>query len=163
MQEIKLNEGYITLVDDDDYEWLCQWKWYVRHSDKTDYVIRTAYHKGVYKTVSMHREIMHSTKGQEVDHIDHNGLNNQKLNLRNCSKSQNQSNSSGRIRRKSIYKGVNYKKDPYSNHSRFVAQIQINKKKVHIGSFKTEIEAAYAYDKKAKELFGEYATLNFPN
>ena len=97
----------------------------------------------------------------EVDHIDHNGLNNQKENLRICNRSQNSANRipSG----KSKYLGVT----PLIRHYRnkvyyyFASEIRINKKSIYLGHFKNEIEAALAYDKAAKDLHGEYANLNF--
>ena len=109
----------------------------------------------------MHRAIMETPAGVQVDHIDHNGLNNQKDNLRNCSFLQNQMNKNGNINSKYIglshftskYKGKEYKY--------IKAQIMINRKKIHLGCFKTEAAAAKAYDLAATRLKGEFANLNF--
>ena len=101
----------------------------------------------------MHRFIMNATKGMEVDHIDHNGLNNQKSNLRNCTKKENTRNR--RAYGKSQYRGVDFHK------GQMRARIGCNGQSIHIGYFKTEKEAALVYDLKAKELFGDFAYLNF--
>lgn len=89
----------------------------------------------------------------QVDHIDHNGLNNQKSNIRNCTRQQNQGNKI--CKHKSNYKGV------YFDRKYIKASIQFNHKSIHIGNFKTEYDAAVAYDKKAKLLFGDFAYTNF--
>lgn len=94
----------------------------------------------------------------EVDHIDHNGLNNQKSNLRNCTHRQNAMNNSSRGSSK--YLGVSIV-GRGRQKGMISAEIKMNYRKIHIGVFSTEIEAAKAYDKKAKELFGEFANLNF--
>jgi hypothetical protein len=146
MKIIKLTQGQFSQVDDEDYEFLNQFKWQAYKAPNTYYAMRES--KG--KTIRMHRIIMKTPSNLMVDHIDHNGLNNQKINLRNCNASQNQCNK--KPIGSSIYLGVNIC---------IRATIRINNKNVNLGSFKTEIEAAKAYDKAAKENFGEFANLNF--
>ena len=92
------------------------------------------------------------------DHIDRNGLNNQKSNFRECTLQQNQFNSTKRKGTISPYKGVSRKK----RSKRWYAQIRFNVEQLHIGYFDTQESAAVAYDRKATELFGEFAVLNFP-
>jgi hypothetical protein len=105
----------------------------------------------------MHREIMRPPDGFVVDHIDGNSTNNRRRNLRTCTRRQNLYNSRPR-RGKSKYKGVRYEK----RTKRWVAEITHRGRKYHLGSFKNEVEAAKAYDRKARQLFGPYARLNFP-
>lgn len=150
MKEIKLSKGYAALVDDEDFEYLNQWKWYVYIDRSYKYAIRRDRNTG--KRIKMHRIILNAPDNMLVDHIDHNGLNNQKTNIRLCTNSQNQWNMKGR---RNGFKGVSI--DKY----RFRSSIKYQGKTIHLGNFKTEIEAAIAYDKKAKELFGEFAYLNF--
>jgi len=160
MKEIKLTLGQVALVDDEDFEYLNQFKWHANKSNDTFYAGRSSSGKGGVKrkAIWMHRQLLGledpSIKG---DHIDHNGLNNQRHNLRVATHSQNVRNVKSNKNTSSKYKGVGKVK----NCERWHAQIQCDKRKIHIGYFKDEIEAAKAYDKKAKELFGEFAFLNF--
>lgn len=150
MKEIKLTKNYVAIVDDEDYEYLNQWKWYVYIDKIYRYAIRTDYK--TRKRIKMHRVILNAPSNLFVDHIDHDGLNNQRNNIRLCTNTQNQWNMRGR---RNGLKGVSVEK--YC----FRAAIKYQNKTIHLGSFKTEIEAAKAYDKKAKELFGEFSLLNF--
>jgi hypothetical protein len=155
MKEIKLTRGLVTQVDDEDYEYLNQFKWYAEYKKggKYTYAIRNSSDR---TTEAMHRIIMGTPAGLLVDHIDHNGLNNQKSNLRNCTHDQNGINRTGWGRSK--YLGVALSKRGY-----IIAQITYNHNHNYLGCFKTEEEAARAYDIKAKEFFGEFANLNFKN
>jgi len=108
----------------------------------------------------MHRVIMKLNFGdkRQVDHINGNGIDNRRNNLRICTQSQNNQNQRTQICLKSSkYKGVLWHKCC----KRWMAQIKLNKKNKYIGLFKNEIDAAHAYDREAKELFGEYAKTNF--
>lgn len=110
--------------------------------------------------VSAHRELTECPKGMMVDHRNGNGLDNRQENLRVCTMSQNMMNR-GKTRQnstgfKGAYKTGDSKLNPYS------AKIQKNKKVYCLGHYRTAEEAARAYDKKATELHGEFATLNFP-
>lgn len=153
MKQIKLSRGLIALVDDEDFEYLSQWKWSAHKGGNTFYATRTIWKGSIQNKVRMHRLILNTPKGMQVDHIDHNGLNNQKHNIRNCNVQQNHFN----VRSVSTtgYHGVYYDKKYIK------ACIQYNGKGIHIGNFKREIDAARAYDQKAKELFGDFAYLNF--
>jgi hypothetical protein len=155
MKEILLTRGFSVVVDDWWYDYLIQWKWHVKKFAKTYCAARQeTIGKKKQKTILMHRIIMNTPDDQEVDHRDHNGLNCLERNMRNCTSGQNSMNRQTWGRSK--YLGVCYYKD------RFRAQIQYNKQKISLGTHKTEEEAAHAYDKAAKELFGEFANLNFP-
>jgi len=148
MKEIKLaNNKGITFIDDEDYEWLNQYKWQLTDTGYAKMAL-----KG--KTKRMHRFIMKEPDGLQIDHIDGNKLNNQKSNLRFATKSQNAMNSKNRINTTSKFKGVS------KWRNKWFVKIQLNKKQYYLGVFKDENEAAEAYNKVAKELFGEYAKLN---
>jgi len=92
-----------------------------------------------------------------VDHINHNGLDNQRKNIRICTRSQNSMNQNPKAKSKSIYKGVSYKKE----RKKWTAQMVINGKSIYIGAFINEIDAAKAYDLYAVLLHKEFAKLNF--
>ncbi len=158
MKEILLTQNKVALVDDEDYDELSKYKWRIKVGDGgLFYARRNKRINGKRIEIPMHRQIMNTPKGMEVDHIDHNGLNNQKSNLRNCTTQENQFNVS-KIRGKSKYKGV----CTYKNGKRelFRVFISINKKQTFIGYYKTEIEAALAYNDAAQKHYGEFAQLN---
>lgn len=100
MKLIPLTQGQFAVVDDSDYEWLNQWKWYANRNRYTYYAVRSDHTNGIIKQILMHREIMNTPNGMVVHHIDHNGLNNQRCNLKNCTESENQKNQ--RIRNYSV-------------------------------------------------------------
>lgn len=155
MKEIKLTRGEVALVDDSDFNFLNQWKWHVRQGHNTRYAVRVVTKR---HTVSMHRVIMQVyRKDLLIDHIDLNGLNNQKNNLRICDKFQNAKNRRPRKNGSSKYLGVSWCK----TSKKWIAQININKKIVHLGRFSSEEEAAKAYDHRARLNHKEFANLNF--
>ena len=159
MKKIKLSQGQFALVDDEDYEKLKGFNWYALRVPHRFYVACNIKKGKKRTTMRMHRFLLNPPKGIEVDHKDHNGLNNQRANIRLCTKSQNMMNVRyGQKNAASIFKGVvvsGRKKRPWA------AKICLNGKGVRLGNYATEKEAAMAYDVKAKELFGEYAYLNF--
>lgn len=146
------------LVDDEDYKYLNKFKWRItgagyarRESSRT---------LGKQKCVLMHREILGILNSLELgDHIDHDKLNNQRKNLRTCNHNENARNRVGRG--KSKYLGVSCYEHNSKLTNKYKAGIYINKKTKHLGYFKTPELAAKAYDKAAKEYFGEFANLNF--
>lgn len=155
MKQIELTKGKFALVDDEDFEKVSQYKWCFNQG----YVIRGKWNKGKTDAIAMHRFIMNAQKGELVDHINHNGLDNRRQNLRIATRQQNAINSFKPINNTSGYKGVNYMKGE-GRVKRWRAVIKFNQKYIHIGYFMDAIEASRAYDKKAKELFGEFAYLN---
>jgi hypothetical protein len=157
MKEIILSQGMVTFVDDDDFEELNRFKWCAAKSGNTFYAYRKVSH---YITLRMHRQILDLTDPKIfTDHIDGNGLNNQKENLRICTNQQNQMNSRKHKDGSSQYKGVYFDKRRQS----WTTQIQINGKSIRLGRFKTEKEAAVSYDRAAEKVYGKFAKLNFPS
>lgn len=163
MKLIKLNRGFNTQVDDDDYDFLNQWKWTVAKRKSIYYAVRTEFNSG--KGILMHREILGVDKNHRVDHIDMDGLNNQRSNLRICTSSQNAmngygKNGSSKYRGVSIRKRVPCKKDPLGLRKRYIARIMVNRKEIFLGKFNSEKEAALAWNDAAIKYFGEFARLN---
>jgi len=151
VKRISLGNGCYAYLDPEDYERLSRFHW---RAYSAGYAGR--WEKG--KLILMHREIMKPPKGKVVDHINGNGYDNTRANLRNVTPGQNSCNQSRHVDGSSIYKGVTYDK----RRHRWYATIHFRKESFFLGSFATEIEAARAYDRAAVELFGEYAGLNFP-
>lgn len=161
MKQIKLTQNQYALVDDEDFEELNKYKW---QADKTKrgtyYATRRPYINKKYVTTRMHNQIMNA---KEIDHRDGDGLNNQKYNLRKCTRLQNTWNAKPRKNSSSQYKGVSKVISKYKNKQYIYWEASIKYKDQRWRkNFKNEIEAAEAYDTKAKEFFGEFARLNFP-
>ena len=159
MKEIKLTQNQTTLVDDKDYNKLNKYKWHAVYYPlaKNYCAKRNVWLKnGKQTTVQMHRIIMDAPRNLQVDHINHNTLDNRKENLRLCTNGQNQMNRINHKDFSSKYKGVDW----YKRCKKWRVAIRINNKPIHIGYFNSEIEAGKAYNKKARELFGEFAKLN---
>ncbi len=151
-----------ALVDDKDFEWLNQWKWHAAEWNNGFYVIRSQYIGGGAKNpkfvqFKMHRLIMNTKVGLDVDHIDGNGLNNTRVNLRNCTRTQNLWNSKPTKGGISKYKGVTWQ----HRQKKWQARINVNSKRIFLGYHFTEVEAAKAYDRAAKKYHGEFANTNF--
>lgn len=150
------------LVDDEDYELLNKYKWYIRKNRNCFYATRKSRY-GVYgnrqcSVVEMHRFILNMFDRKIfIDHIDHNGLNNTKLNLRECSAQENNFNSLPRKNKTSKYKGVHFNK----TNNKWRVCVTKNRKRIHIGFYTCEHEAAYNYDKHSIDAYGEFAYLNF--
>ena len=156
MKEIMLTQGKVTVVDDEDYAYLSQWKWCAakcRHIYKAARAIRDS--KKQY-TIYMHRVIMLAPRLIEVDHIDGDGLNNLRSNLRLCSDKENARNSKLPSTNTSGFKGVSYVR--YRDEYR--VRIGVDGIYHHLGYFKDPILAAQTYDMAAEKYFGEFAKTN---
>jgi len=152
---IPLTQGKFAIVDVDDYDKLAKYKWHCRKAKNLFYAFRSEGRK----IVAMHRQIMNAPKGLVVDHIDSNGLNNRKSNLRLCTQAQNLHNKRPQHSKMySKYKGVTWVK----GCNKWRANICNSGKSIQLGYFIEETVAAVAYDQKAEQLFGEFAYLNFP-
>ena len=157
-RRIPLTQGKYALVDQDDFERLNKHKWHVCKSANTFYARRTIYVGKKYISIMMHREVINPPDNLFVDHINHNGLDNRKANLRPVTCAQNNYNKIYfRKSQSSKYKGVSWKKQK----KKWAVIISYNCKNKFIGYFKDEIQAAKAYDKAAKKYHGEFASLNF--
>ncbi len=157
MKKIQLTQEKYALVDDEDYDFLMQWKWFYANG----YAVRAVNYykpcgKKSGKQTLMHRVINKTPEGMLTDHINGDKLKNTKQNLRTCTSSENSMNKLGNKNSFSEYKGICW----HRRDKRWQAQIQINGKAKHIGCFASEIEAAKAYNNKALELFGEFSLLN---
>jgi hypothetical protein len=152
MREIPLINGGVTIVDDDDYEWLSRWRWNRWERRGNQYALCCSGHQ----RLPMHRLILAAPTGMEVDHINHDGLDNRRVNLRLCTRAQNQYNQRVQVRPKaSRFKGVRrgYK-------GKWVAVITCQGAAEHLGSFEDEVDAAQAYDEAARRHFGQFAHTN---
>lgn len=157
MKKIELTSGKFALVDDEDFETLNQYNWFASESSKSFYARRNVCGNKKTVKVAMHRQIMGFPDGLEVDHKDGNGLNNQKSNLRICSKTENLKNKRLYKNNKTGFKGVTWHKQ----HGKYYSSIRINGKYVFLGLFLDPIDAAKAYDREALKNFGKFARLNF--
>lgn len=162
MKTMPLTQGQYAIVDDDDYESLCGHKWHARKDGRTYYAARSVLTGDRQKTILMHRIISRCPDGKEVDHVNGNGLDNRRTNLRICNHVDNNRNRNKARRSSSKYIGVYWSKQ----EKKWRAQIQCKTGKTHrmtfLGYFIEEEDAAIMYDSAAQIFYGEYAKLNFP-
>jgi hypothetical protein len=160
-RRIRMSGPRYAIVDPADYKRLKRYEWITKKGINSFYVLRYVERgKGNKETiVYLHQEILKVPKGMVIDHINHDGMDNRRANIRPATRSQNLCNSRRRLGTKSSkYKGVSWKKQT----CKWAARIGIDKREIHLGCFKNEIDAAKAYDEAAKKYHGEFACLNFP-
>jgi len=160
VKEILLTQGKVALVDDEDFSLVAPFKWHaLKGRNGVWYAATTLEHSRV---LLMHRLILGIFGNLKTDHKDKNGLNNRMANLRAASVSQNNANSVSRRPAKSGFRGV-FKDNRRTKNPWYV---RVGSKKIgrlNGGSyFATPSEAAHRYDELAKQLYGEFAVLNFP-
>lgn len=147
-------------ISPEDAEKVLQYKWHAYRSKIHPHVFYAkadcGEENGVRKQIKLHRLILPAPAGCHIDHINGDGLDNRRQNLRIVTPQMNQANSRKRTEGTSRFKGVCW----HSQGKKWRASIVINNRQIHLGLFTDEIEAARAYDKKALELFGEHACLN---
>jgi hypothetical protein len=151
---IPLTQGLFALVDPEDFEELSKYRWYAARNRRCVYACRRE--KG--KVVLMHRQIMKTPPGMDVDHINLQGLDNRKRNMRNCTRAQNGYN------HRPFWGGTGFRGVRYVERTgKYEAFLRHKGKEIPGGEFDDPIEAARARDKLAREVQGEYAWLNFPH
>jgi hypothetical protein len=156
-KEIPLTQGQVAIVDDCDYEYLSQFKWFAHRNKFTWYAQRNSSRANGRQTViHMHRVILDAPPDLKVDHKDADGLNNIRTNLRLATYSQNNQNKRVSLSNTSGYKGVSWRKKT----EKWVAQINSDGRRLHLGYFESAEEAAAKYDAVARELYGEFALTN---
>jgi hypothetical protein len=150
-----------TIVDPADYDRLKGYQWLTKKGSNSFYARRHVPPcKGQKETiVYIHQELITVPKGMVVDHINNDGMDNRRANLRAATRAQNMRNRKKHAKPgASKYKGVRYRKDT----CKWSARIGVDSKSIYLGSFENEIEAAKAYDEAAKKHHAEFACLNFP-
>lgn len=166
MKLIYISKGMYAKVDDEDYEYLSKMAWHIRKGRNTFYATHKTYPGN--ETFFMHRVILKlADKKIHVDHIDQDGLNNQKNNLRICSSIDNSKNR--KAYGSSKYLGVNWvtrrrkRKDGSIKITNpgWRSEIRVDGKGIFLGIFKTEEDAAKAYDEAAIKYHKDFANLNF--
>jgi len=172
-RRIPLTQGKYAIVDPEDYLRLSKYKWYASRNKHTFYAVRNRWSKNYSSKlkVKMHREIFEKLNPDQqprftsderratnfvIDHINHNGLDNRKANLRLATFAQNARNSRRR-RNRSGYKGVCFTKDK----GKYRAVIWHDNNRIHLGYFDSPISAAEAYDNAARKYHKDFAVLNF--
>ena len=162
MREIPLSQSKVARVDNADYDLVSQHTWSAVQGQNTWYAHTNIRVNGKHTILVMHRLILglEPSDKKHTDHVDHNGLNNQRTNIRVCSRSQNAANSQKHKDGRCKYKGVCYNRG-MKRVKRWWARIVVDYKTVSLGYFKTAEQAAMAYDLAAMERFGEYAYCNF--
>ncbi|HEU4344816.1 MAG TPA: HNH endonuclease [Candidatus Binatia bacterium] len=154
MKTILLTRGKVAVVDDEDYERVSAFKWFAMSSQRGPWYARRDVKR---RAVLLHRVIMNAPEGVEVDHINGDGLDCRKTNLRLATRSQNQHNKTKYKRNKSGFKGVCW----HRASDRWLAQIRVDAKNIYLGVFATPEEAARAYDVAAQKHHGEFCRVNF--
>ena len=167
MREVKLWKNRkelsdkVAIVDDEDYDRVMgaislRAKWYA-HSPPTS---KKYYAMNGSRDISIHRVVINAPKGMQVDHINGDPLDNRKENLRICTRSENCRNRKVRSNSRSGYKGVEIKSS--GRFQAYIGNPNMKSRHIKLGTYDTPEEAARAYDKKAIQLHGEFANLNFP-
>ena len=157
---IPLTKGLLAIVDAVDADDMLRFRWISRQYRKTFYAARSVSLAGGGRVmITMHRQILGFPAGLEVDHINMNGLDNRRANLRAASRAENSRNSGkpARLLPTSSYKGVMFDRA----RSRWRASITLNGKNMFLGNFDREDEAAKHYDMASRSLFGRFARTNF--
>jgi len=161
-RRIYLGEGQWTILEQEDYYCLRNYKWVVHANGKGGQNLYAIRHKLVSpnktKMIYMHREIMKPTDDRFVDHKNCNSLDNRRANLRFATRAENMQNRRKKKNTTSRFVGVHL----YKPSNRWVCRITYQGKRIVLGRFDSEIAAAKAYDEAAKKYFGEFARLNFP-
>lgn len=151
MKRIKLTQGQVAIVDDDDFEWLSQWNW--RALQHPSGKFRAGRAGPQQAAILMHRLICRAARDEQVDHKNGDPLDNRRSNLRVCTKSENLCNRGAQKNNTSGFKGVTWHKLT----SKWMAQISVRSRHIHLGLFSTARAAGRAYKIAARKYHGEFA------
>jgi len=155
VKEILLTQGKVALIDDDDYDLVSSFKWYASKEGNCWYAMRQAYNP-IREKIRLHRFLLNPKPNEQCDHINGDGLDNRRNNIRIVTVSQNHMNRKRRLGSSSQFKGVSKCKST----NKWVARIEVKQKHIHLGYFFDEVEAAKAYNVAALKHFREYARIN---
>lgn len=150
LRKLSLTQGKFTLLNNVDYAWASQWKWYALRGRGKFYAARNSRTKPKRQHILLHRELLKAPAGFEVDHRNGDGLDNRRKNLRLATTTQNRRNASLSKANTSGYKGV------YRSRDKFFARVG----EKHLGMFDTPEQAGRAYNKAARVHWGAFAKLN---
>jgi len=154
---VPLTRGYIARIDATDIDLVKDYSWFAAVTKRTVYAARTARKAdGKPGMILMHRVILDTSTSQQVDHKNHDGLNNTRSNLRECTNVENTHNQRKPLNNTSGFKGVSWSK----TNQKWFAQIQVSNKTRYLGQFDTPKEAHYAYCQASQELHGNYGHTN---
>ena len=157
-KEIPLTKGGVALVDDEDYERANQYKWRAQKIKRHWYAFSWVNTPLGREKTTLHRFLLNAKRGEYCDHINMDGLDNRRCNLRIVTNVQNTWNAKKRSKSKSKYKGLAWDK----RLNQWQVGIKVDGKRIFFGRFSDEEDAAHAYDEAARKYRGEYARLNFP-
>ncbi len=155
IMEIPLTQGKVAIIDRSDYDLVSPFKWCAIQDGDRWYAVRMTYIP-TKKTIRLHRFLLNSKSNEKCDHINYDGLDNRRSNLRIVTNSQNMMNQMKRSGTSSRFKGVVWHK----RDKIWEAYIRHNQRGIYLGRFSDEVEAAKAYNMAAIKYFGEYARLN---
>jgi hypothetical protein len=155
-KEIPLTQGLVAIVDEADHAGLTLHRWSLQRCGARLYAARYISDKGRKRTIYMHRQILGVGIGQRIDHVNADGLDNRRKNLRVATQSENLANARLRSNNRSGLKGVSWSKE----RRLWEAKIRVRGKTIHLGRHLTPVGAALAYDLAAVEFFGEFARTN---
>ena len=169
--ENRKGDQFTVLLDEADYFQFVEndrYKWWIRKVSTRLWVDSSygfyamGWDRHAKKQVALHRVMLDAPKGMVVDHINRNGLDNRRSNLRLCTHKENMQNRRANSKNSTGYKGVRLTKSGKKYIARVCQKLDGKTVEHYLGTYDTPEEAARAYDAKAIELFGEYASLNFP-
>lgn len=158
MKTIKLNYGHKALIDDVDAEIISRFKWHCHFSEGRKYAMTDLGTFGKRTPLYMHRLLMKTGRGETIDHINGNGLDNRRSNLRIASIQQNLWNCGPNSKNRSGYKGVSW----YSRANKWRSHFRQGRLSIYLGLFDSKEAAARAYDREVVKHRGGFAFLNFP-
>ena len=158
MKQITLTRGLAALIDDEDYPRVSRFKWSAVKCNGKFYAARRPMVRGKGQTIYLHRFLLEAAPGLEGDHIDGDGLNCVRSNLRICTHAENRRNNKIQANNTSGYRGVSWCR----SRSKWEAYINLNRQRHNLGRYPNAEDAARAYDHAARLLFGDFARLNFP-